>query len=75
MDPEKVVLDRCLKDAIRRAARMDLSELETNVLNAFLAGKTYDEMADELSCRTKSIDNALQRVKRKIGERVLAEAG
>jgi RNA polymerase sporulation-specific sigma factor len=32
----------------------------------YLEGSSYEDMADELGCDTKTIDNALQRVKRKI---------
>lgn len=47
--------------------REGLSELERGVLNCYLNGLSYREMSRELACHTKSIDNALQRVKRKIG--------
>src|SRR5438876_1261594 len=43
-----------------------LSKLEADALRLYLEGSSYDEMADELGCDTKTIDNALQRVKRKI---------
>ena len=43
-----------------------LSDLEWQVLNAYLDGKSYNEMSDELHRHVKSIDNALQRVKRKL---------
>lgn len=43
-----------------------LSELEQVVLAYYLEGKTYVEIGNDLDCRTKSIDNALQRAKRKI---------
>src|SRR5690242_21865625 len=43
-----------------------LSSLESNALRLYLEGKSYDTMALELDCDTKTIDNALQRVKRKI---------
>ena len=42
-----------------------LSELEWQVLNSYLDGKSYLEIADELQRHVKSVDNALQRVKRK----------
>lgn len=44
-----------------------LSDLERSVLRCYLEGMSYREMSSELECHTKSIDNALQRVKRKIG--------
>jgi RNA polymerase sporulation-specific sigma factor len=43
-----------------------LSPLEADALKLYLEGNSYDEMADELGCDTKTIDNALQRVKRKV---------
>ena len=43
-----------------------LSKLESDALRLYLEGSSYEEMADELDCDTKTIDNALQRVKRKI---------
>ena len=43
-----------------------LSQLEADALRLYLEGSSYEEMAEELGCDTKTIDNALQRVKRKI---------
>src|SRR5689334_12168202 len=54
-----------------------LSKLESDALRLYLEGSSYEEMAERLECDTKTIDNALQRVKRKIlthqkGREVLA---
>ena len=54
-----------------------LSRLEADALRMYLEGSSYEDMAEELGCDTKTIDNALQRVKRKIlthqqGRQVLA---
>jgi RNA polymerase sporulation-specific sigma factor len=43
-----------------------LSKLEADALRLYLEGNSYERMAEELRCDTKTIDNALQRVKRKI---------
>jgi RNA polymerase sporulation-specific sigma factor len=43
-----------------------LSQLEADALRLYLEGSSYEEMAEDLGCDTKTIDNALQRVKRKI---------
>ncbi len=43
-----------------------LSTLEAEALKLYLEGSSYEEMAERLGCDTKTIDNALQRVKRKI---------
>jgi RNA polymerase sporulation-specific sigma factor len=43
-----------------------LSPLESDALKLYLEGSSYEDMAVDLGCDTKTIDNALQRVKRKI---------
>jgi RNA polymerase sporulation-specific sigma factor len=43
-----------------------LSSLEADALRLYLEGSSYEDMAVELGCDTKTIDNALQRVKRKV---------
>ncbi|MDX6513383.1 MAG: polymerase sporulation-specific sigma factor, partial [Gaiellaceae bacterium] len=43
-----------------------LSMLESDALRLYLEGSSYEEMAERLECDTKTIDNALQRVKRKV---------
>jgi RNA polymerase sporulation-specific sigma factor len=44
-----------------------LSELESSVLSLYLDGHSYEAVAERLDCDTKTVDNALQRVKRKVG--------
>ena len=44
-----------------------LSELESSVLSLYLDGYSYETIAERLACDTKTVDNALQRVKRKVG--------
>ena len=44
-----------------------LSELESSVLSLYLDGYSYETVAERLDCDTKTVDNALQRVKRKVG--------
>ena len=44
-----------------------LSELESRVLALYLDGYSYDHIGGRLECDTKTVDNALQRVKRKVG--------
>ncbi len=43
-----------------------LSPLESGVLTMYLEGRSYEEIADHLDCTPKTVDNALQRVKRKV---------
>jgi RNA polymerase sporulation-specific sigma factor len=72
MDPEQVFIDHELSNDLRDKIKQNLSELESQVLVAYLEGESYQEMAKKLTRHVKSIDNALQRVKRKI-EKTLAE--
>ena len=43
-----------------------LSDLESSVLGLYLDGHSYHEIGDKLGCEPKTVDNALQRVKRKV---------
>jgi len=67
LDPEDMVLrsedTKELRDNLTRL----LSEFEWRVLAGYQLGKSYREIADELTCKTKSVDNALARIKRKVG--------
>ena len=45
-----------------------LSELESNVLALYLDGHSYEEVGRRLGCDCKTVDNALQRVKRKVSQ-------
>ena len=47
-----------------------LSQLEADALRCYLEGLSYEEMAEELGCDCKTVDNALQRVKRKVATHV-----
>ncbi|MCL2768951.1 MAG: RNA polymerase sporulation sigma factor SigH [Solirubrobacterales bacterium] len=51
-----------------------LSELESHVLSLYLDGCSYEQIGAQLSCDTKTVDNALQRVKRKVGAHLQARA-
>jgi RNA polymerase sporulation-specific sigma factor len=49
-----------------------LSELESRVLSLYLDGHSYEDVGKRLECDTKTVDNALQRVKRKVGAHLAA---
>ncbi|MGB3913236.1 MAG: RNA polymerase sporulation sigma factor SigH [Thermacetogeniaceae bacterium] len=65
-DPEELIISQEEFDDIEDKMREILSPLEWKVLMSYLEGKSYQEMALELDRHVKSIDNALQRVKRKL---------
>jgi len=51
-----------------------LSELEGRVLSLYLDGYSYEQVGERLTCDTKTVDNALQRVKRKVGAHLESRA-
>ncbi|MDA8346642.1 MAG: RNA polymerase sporulation sigma factor SigH [Thermaerobacter sp.] len=65
-DPEELVINREEFGDIEEKMGEILSDLEWRVLMAYLDGKSYQEIALSLGRHVKSIDNALQRVKRKL---------
>lgn len=71
-DPEELMISREEFGDIEQKMGEILSDLEWQVLTAYLDGKSYQEIAESLNRHVKSIDNALQRVKRKL-ERYLED--
>ena len=71
-NPEEIIINREDLVNINDKIKEVLSGLEQEVLNAYLDGKSYQEIAESLGRHVKSIDNALQRVKRKL-EKYLEE--
>jgi len=65
-DPEELVISQEQMMHIEKEISNVLSELELEVLTSYLDGKSYQEIACDLDRHAKSIDNALQRVKRKL---------
>ncbi|WP_095532852.1 RNA polymerase sporulation sigma factor SigH [Domibacillus mangrovi] len=65
-DPEELMINRELFISIEGKVNELLSDLERQVLALYLDGRSYQEIAEELNRHVKSIDNALQRVKRKL---------
>ena len=65
-DPEELLIGQESYDSIELRISQILSPLEQETLELFLEGKSYQEIAAELGRHTKSIDNALQRIKRKM---------
>ncbi|EFR40729.1 RNA polymerase sigma-H factor [Selenomonas sp. oral taxon 137 str. F0430] len=65
-DPEELVISREEFVDIEKKMEEILSDLEWRVLMSYLDGKSYQEIAVDLHRQVKSIDNALQRVKRKL---------
>ncbi|WP_294186661.1 RNA polymerase sporulation sigma factor SigH [uncultured Clostridium sp.] len=65
-DPEELIIGKEQIKHIEGEMAKVLSDLEMEVLQSYLDGKSYQEIACDLDRQAKSIDNALQRVKRKL---------
>ncbi|WP_161629093.1 RNA polymerase sporulation sigma factor SigH [Peribacillus psychrosaccharolyticus] len=66
LDPEELIINQEEFDDIEIKMAELLSDLERKVLALYLDGQSYQEISEELNRHVKSIDNALQRVKRKL---------
>ncbi len=64
--PEELLIGQEDYDSIEKTIEEMLSPLERETLNLFLEGKSYHEIAEEMGRHPKSVDNALQRIKRKM---------
>lgn len=66
VDPQELLLNREKFDYLKYKLTELLSDLEQKVLHLYLEGYTYQEISEQLERHVKSIDNALQRIKRKL---------
>ena len=73
-DPVNQVISTEELQALVACLSTALSELESRVLALYLDGRSYEEIGGRLDCDTKTVDNALQRVKRKVGVHLRARA-
>lgn len=64
-DPESLVIGNEEREERTRRLYSLLSEFEANVLTLFLDGLSYEEMSETLGKPVKSVENAIQRIKRK----------
>ena len=71
MDPAELVISAEEVASIKSTMGRTLSGLETEVLELYMDGKSYQQIADIMGRHVKSIDNALQRIKRKLEQHVL----
>ena len=66
LNPEEIIIDRENASRIEKNLFAYLSKMETKVLELYLEGMTYQEIASYMAKSPKSIDNALQRIKSKL---------
>lgn len=65
-NPEELYIDREERENLVSALSNCLSGTERSILSLYLQGLSYSEMAAQLSCSTKSIENAVYRIRRKV---------
>lgn len=65
-DPEETLLHKEAERDLRRKLEEVLSPFEKQVVDRFLSGLSYRQIGESLACGRKSVDNALQRVRKKL---------
>ena len=65
-DPANIIAEKFDSEHIESLLRSGLSDFEMQVIDLRLEGKSYQQIASELSCGEKAVDNALQRIKSKM---------
>ena len=68
IDPEDTVIKREALNTVLMRVENELSTYEKQVLQLFVGGSSYAEIAQKLHRSQKSVDNALQRIKHKLGK-------
>ena len=74
IDPIEFIISMEDLRSMRRMMSEMLSKLEVEVLRLYVEGKSYQEIGEQLGRHVKSIDNALQRIKRKLDQHLQLEA-
>lgn len=65
-DPQDIYINREETDDMRKKLKDSLSDLEFKIICCYIMGKSYENIAAELGISVKSVDNAIQRVRRKL---------
>ncbi len=71
-DPEDALIDREYTAALLSGVRKQLSEFEAKILGYYLNGLSCGEIAQEVGRPPKSVDNAVQRIRRKVAQQILS---
>ena len=73
LNPEEIMIDRENLKITEQKIRKSLSKFELEVMELYINGKSYTEIAQQLEKEPKSIDNAIQRIKKKIQKNLMEE--
>lgn len=65
-DPESILIEREALERLKLRVQQSLTELESTVLSDYVGGRSYEEIAVRHGISTKAVDNALQRIRRKL---------
>lgn len=71
-NPEEFIIDREHTAALLSVVRKQLSEFEAKILGYYLDGLSCREIAETVSKSPKSVDNAVQRIRRKVAQQLLS---
>ncbi|HWC37073.1 MAG TPA: sigma factor-like helix-turn-helix DNA-binding protein, partial [Acidimicrobiales bacterium] len=74
-DPADQIVSKEGMDVARRCMADLLTTLEVDVLRLYVEGNSYQDISERLGRHVKSIDNSLQRIKRKVNQRLQQQAG
>ena len=64
--PEKIIIEKEDYDFFKETIKLELSKMEYDILQLFLTGASYSDIANNLSITEKSVDNALSRIRKKL---------
>ena len=64
--PESIFFSKLLSEEVSRIMKENFSDKERRVFKLFLKGESYENIAKAISSSPKAVDNALQRVRRKL---------
>lgn len=71
LDPEELYIQQELHDTLMQTVERNLTEYERAVLDGFLDGRSYSDIASSLGHSVKSVDNALQRIRKKLEKTIV----
>lgn len=69
-DPANIISDKDESEYLARLLKSDLSDFEKKVVDSRLLDKSYSQIALELGCSEKAIDNAIQRIRKKMRKKL-----
>ncbi len=69
-NPEDIIISQEQLRSLAKLIKGQLTELEHSVLSFYLNGLSYSEIAKEVNRPTKSVDNAVQRIRRKVARQL-----